>query len=59
VPGGGGYGAPPPPPSSGGYDYNNPYGASVDVSSFDVSVYFHSPTTARTVIFVAVMIRFF
>jgi hypothetical protein len=34
--GGGGYGAPPPPPSSGGYDYNNPYGGSVDVSSFEV-----------------------
>ena len=36
VPGGGGYGAPPPPPTSGGYDYNNPYGTSVDVSSFEV-----------------------
>jgi hypothetical protein len=42
VPGGGGYGAPPPPPSSGRYDYNNPYGANVDVSSYEVRFQTHN-----------------
>lgn len=57
VPGGGGYGAPPPPPSSGGYDYNNPYGSNVDVSS-EVSFVATKTHPRRPTNFFAVMISF-
>ena len=55
VPGGGGYGAPPPPPSSGGYDYNNPYGSNIDVSSTEVG-FLSIKHPRRPTIFFAVMV---